>query len=655
MKKRFWKRITALVCAGIMTMSGISWSPVEVEAASSSANDQFVWSREISPSGYKKLPIKRAMADSNCDGSGLDGQADKMIDCNADTRYHSHYSTDISPSNNNNKIVFVLENPSIVKGITYLRRGNGNNGIWKKFKVYVSEQEAVSTQDSNVKWNLVCDQSGNEIFTSQQFSDRRDEEFIFESLQMNVKSIKIEVIDHVEKYITVAEIGAFGVDQSKRISVDKPVKARVCENGQETETPVNNDRKMEMMVDGIKHDTVNNYSDIGSDQSRKKIYVQIDLGDLYDISQMNLYRYWNDARQYYNTVIVIGQSETDFQNNRGTVVYNADQEGIHGFGAGEELYYNETSAGKEILSDVQGRYVRIYMNGSSVGNTIHIVEFEVYRKLDPADYQELNTSIALADNKFMNAGEKEEWYTPQSLENFKTALQSAKSVESNLKADQQSVIEMAKYNLDKAMENLEFKAVVPEAEPGYSTYDYTISTDTGISQKCKYNEFCTLPAPNDSTKGTFKGWKLGEDVVYIAKNPTDSYSFYVTGNYDFTAIYDETSQISRKAILKDIIITPVKDSQGYADVRFTAQIILPEEDKPNFYEAGLVWGIDDQGLNRRTAAKTCNKQYQFSITIKNVPKGMSIRGYIYAKLKGMTNENEIKSPERKVVVNATNA
>ena len=47
-----------------------------------------------------------------------------------------------------------------------------------------------------------------------------------------------------------------------------------------------------------------NYGEFGSDGRDDSVYLQVDLGEVKSISQINLYRYWLDGRVYRGTVIV---------------------------------------------------------------------------------------------------------------------------------------------------------------------------------------------------------------------------------------------------------------------------------------------------------------------------------------------------------------
>jgi len=149
-------------------------------------------------------------------------------------------------------------------------------------------------------------------------------------------------------------------------------------------TGVNTDRSPAMAVDGIIN--TNNYCDFGSITAKESAYLQVDLGGSYDISEVDLFRYWQDGRTYGTTVVVISNNGT-FQDTDKTVIYNSDTANVHGFGAGTDATYSETQAGKTLAlaTPVKGRYVRVYMYGSSANSSNHIVELKVMGQVPAND------------------------------------------------------------------------------------------------------------------------------------------------------------------------------------------------------------------------------------------------------------------------------
>ena len=153
------------------------------------------------------------------------------------------------------------------------------------------------------------------------------------------------------------------------------------------------DCPMDRVTDGRK-DT-NNYGEFGTDQRAESSYLHLDLGKVYELSQINLWRYF-DGRTYENTTIVV--SEDDKFDAKDTIVYNSDAENKNKFGKGTDKSYPETAQGHKfpVKAGTKARYVRVYMNGAklkdgSKGNTNHVVELEVMGHAVSEQGQSLDT------------------------------------------------------------------------------------------------------------------------------------------------------------------------------------------------------------------------------------------------------------------------
>lgn len=124
--------------------------------------------------------------------------------------------------------------------------------------------------------------------------------------------------------------------------------------------------------DGVKN--TNAYSEDYPNGSGLQ-WIQLDLGKSYDLTQINLWRYWLDGRTYRDTIIRLSDT-ADFSGET-TTVFNNDADNSAGFGAGQDSEYVETSAGKSISFDtVRARYVRIYSGGNVNNANNHFVEVE---------------------------------------------------------------------------------------------------------------------------------------------------------------------------------------------------------------------------------------------------------------------------------------
>lgn len=96
----------------------------------------------------------------------------------------------------------------------------------------------------------------------------------------------------------------------------------------------------------------------------------MDLQAKYQLSDLKMWRYWNDGRTYYDTIIVASEDAT-FNDGNDTIIFNAATEDRScGFGAGTDQVYAETSNGQDFPSanGVKARYIRVYMAGHNFVN-----------------------------------------------------------------------------------------------------------------------------------------------------------------------------------------------------------------------------------------------------------------------------------------------
>ena len=145
---------------------------------------------------------------------------------------------------------------------------------------------------------------------------------------------------------------------------------------------VNNDCPLDRVVDN--NTTMDSFGEFGADRSGAtygEYYVQIDFGNIYDVTKVELFRYF-DGRSYDATVVALAETEEEFTAEDATVVYNSDVGNKYGFGAGADETYEETAEGNTLeFNTVAAQYVRIYMcgvatEGGSKNN--HIVECKVW-------------------------------------------------------------------------------------------------------------------------------------------------------------------------------------------------------------------------------------------------------------------------------------
>lgn len=106
-------------------------------------------------------------------------------------------------------------------------------------------------------------------------------------------------------------------------------------------------------------------------------WVQIDLGQSYNINTVKQWHYFGDGRQYHDVIIRVS-NDSGFSSGV-TTVFNNDANNTAGFGNGTDAEYAESSSGKTVtFNTVNARYIRLYVNGNTVNPYNHFVEVEVY-------------------------------------------------------------------------------------------------------------------------------------------------------------------------------------------------------------------------------------------------------------------------------------
>ena len=223
-------------------------------------------------------------------------------------------------------------------------------------------------------------------------------------------------------------------------STNKKVKISAYDVTEDKAVAEKSDRPFNYLNDG-KKDT-SNYLELKdtSDGQRHSRYVQVDLGEEYEINKIHLTRYYDDGRTYGPTVIELSKDENFKEKDQ---VYNSDTTGtVHNRGEGADPLYSETSAGKTIEFEKKtARYIRVYVNGRSdrEGTSDHIVELEAYGVKINADSNKpispdreinlthLNELIEQAEKK----AELKEYITTDSWDIMQNALEGAKTVKNN--------------------------------------------------------------------------------------------------------------------------------------------------------------------------------------------------------------------------------
>lgn len=106
-------------------------------------------------------------------------------------------------------------------------------------------------------------------------------------------------------------------------------------------------------------------------------WIQYDLGVSYVLNGARIWHYPGDTRTYHDVIVQVSNTP-DFSSGV-TTVYNNDRDNTSGQGAGTDAEYPESTAGMPIsFTPVSARFIRFWVNGSTVNQWNHYSEVEVY-------------------------------------------------------------------------------------------------------------------------------------------------------------------------------------------------------------------------------------------------------------------------------------
>ena len=337
----------------------------------------------------------------------------------------------------------------------------------------------------------------------------------------DVDEASAKIYDRALGYDEIAKLHSAAVPNltDRNLAQGKLVSAKWTED--DTNAAKGQDRPMSMAVDGKKNDTENNYGEFGNDHKAASSYMEVDLGDVYELTELNLWRYWQGGkREYKDTLIVVSQDEKfgkkDDDASDDVIIFNADKDGKHGYVKGTQEGYKETADGHKfpVSGSAHARYVRVYMNGNvdngRTGNTNHVVELEVIGHdlpKDPGasiDVSELYDRID-AVRAQIAAGK----YTADSVQKVLEKLEAAELVADC--PESQAAVGKALEDLNSIESQLkqavtvtfEFKGDVPSGAQAPAP----INVEKGTALESK------LPTPDKVDGYSFKGWFSDADCT----------------------------------------------------------------------------------------------------------------------------------------------
>ncbi|OAS22099.1 polysaccharide lyase family 8 super-sandwich domain-containing protein [Paenibacillus oryzisoli] len=191
-----------------------------------------------------------------------------------------------------------------------------------------------------------------------------------ESLPVGTKYLKIVFMhDSTNAYVT--QLGKVTITSKPGAPVVPPVLPINVALNKTAITSSSNAQNKTRLTDGDK--TNANFVDMYSNTVN---WIQLDLGESYDINDIKLWHYFASGWKYRDVVVQVSNDPT-FATK--TTVFNNDTDNSAGQGIGTDAEYVETSGGKDIpFATTNARYVRLWLNGNSTNVYSNHVELEVW-------------------------------------------------------------------------------------------------------------------------------------------------------------------------------------------------------------------------------------------------------------------------------------
>ena len=131
--------------------------------------------------------------------------------------------------------------------------------------------------------------------------------------------------------------------------------------------------ELELVTDDDKDAADGSYVELGP----LRQHITIDLENQHTIYAIIIWHYHKQARVYKDVIVQVSDDPNFVSGVR--TIFNNDDDNSSGWGVGSDLNYVETSEGKLVdAKGFQGRYVRLFSNGSTRNDLNHYIEVGVY-------------------------------------------------------------------------------------------------------------------------------------------------------------------------------------------------------------------------------------------------------------------------------------
>ena len=184
--------------------------------------------------------------------------------------------------------------------------------------------------------------------------------------------VKVSITSHDGSNPGLGEVAVIAEDPNFKghLAKNASILARPTTNPHPSHAATGNDQRL---FDGVTDSTSPNHIDVGEGSK----FIVIDLGGPAMVDGLNVWRYYNDVRQYHDVVYQLSTT-SDFSADV-TTVFNNDANNSTQQGAGSDPEYREGPSGKPVyFPPVRARYLRLWSSGNTLNNDNHYTEVEVY-------------------------------------------------------------------------------------------------------------------------------------------------------------------------------------------------------------------------------------------------------------------------------------
>lgn len=353
-----------------------------------------------------------------------DGPVANMFDGSTSTLFHTSYAN--NDAGNNVAVLPVYVFIDLGENTTFSAfswQNRNNDDAVKHYKMYVNETDTdlmsgLSEKTDGITsvpegWEKVCESSDVDFMKKNTVNQVNLEDSVTaKQILFEITGTyedKNESTSAIESYVTCVEFNLYTDKFNLPINMSEigATAEGGCKAGLQGEGESTAYKVIDGLIEG--QSGAEPWEPVPNDIESKEnpgtpVYVTIDMQEVYDISKVSVDVI--GGRTYNNIVIVTSDTLGGFERvNEHYVLFNTDADNKTGYGEEKELDAAQTNYITGYAQGfVTGRYVRVYINGSTSNQWNHIYEILVYGSKNTDSVQEETNGYLLegvySDNTF---------------------------------------------------------------------------------------------------------------------------------------------------------------------------------------------------------------------------------------------------------------